>query len=107
MEHDQELSSRVVTHDGVIQRLVIVGFDIVCRLSSMPLDWYLLSVMVERWCPETHTFHLRHGEMTLRLGDVAVISRLLVDGRVVSGTQDLDWQSLCLELLGSMPKDIG
>ena len=41
------------------------------------LDRSLLTALVDRWRPETHTFHLPCGEMTPTLQDVAY---LLVEG---------------------------
>jgi hypothetical protein len=32
-----------------------------------------LTALVDRWRPETHTFHLRAGEMTSTLQDVSMI----------------------------------
>ena len=39
-----------------------------------------ITALVDRWRPETHTFHLRVGEMTVTLQDVAMILGLPIDG---------------------------
>ena len=56
--------------------------------------------------PETYTFHLPHGEMSITLQDVEVIFRLPVDDEVLVGpivVVDGDWSQLCMELLGFTP----
>ena len=43
----------------------------------------LIHALIECWRCEIHTFYLRYEEMTSTLQDVMVLSRLLIDGRVV------------------------
>ena len=44
----------------------------------MKLDRSLLSALVDRWRPETHTFHLPCGEMAPILQDDAMLLGLLI-----------------------------
>ncbi|RYR60787.1 hypothetical protein Ahy_A04g017848 [Arachis hypogaea] len=48
-------------------------------------DGSLVSALIERWRPESHTFHLPCGEMTITLQDVAYQLGLRIDGDHVSG----------------------
>ena len=67
------------------------------------IDWPLITCLVERWRPETHTFHVPVGEMTITLQDVAIILGLRIDGPTVMGTYVLDVIELRGELLGVTP----
>ena len=70
------------------------------------IDWPLITCLVERWFPETHTFHIPVEEMTITLQDVAIILSLRIDGPAVTGTCVLDVADLCGELLGvTLPTD--
>ncbi|XP_050226385.1 protein MAIN-LIKE 2-like isoform X2 [Mercurialis annua] len=61
------------------------------ELSHLPdimfdhLDIPLLSAFVERWQPDTNSFHLPFGEMTITLHDVWHILRIPVGGAMISG----------------------
>ena len=61
-----------------------------------------VSAFIERWQPETNTFHLPFGEMTITLDDVYCILGIPITGRAVSA-EPLDFQgsvSLVRETLG-------
>ena len=47
------------------------------------LDRSLLTALVDRWRPETHTFHLPCGEMAPTLQDVAMLLGLPISGDAV------------------------
>ncbi|XP_060210831.1 protein MAINTENANCE OF MERISTEMS-like [Lycium barbarum] len=60
---------------------LLVGIYNCIAAGQVQHDRALVMVMVERWRPETHTFHLRIGEATIKLQDVEVMYGLQVDGR--------------------------
>ena len=51
--------------------------------GSVQLDRSLLTALVDRWRPETHTFHLPCGEMAPTLQDVAYLLGLPLAGDAV------------------------
>ncbi|XP_057745282.1 protein MAIN-LIKE 1-like [Arachis stenosperma] len=74
-------------HDRIIPYLETAGLYHLARLNS---QWFwvdepLLSAFIERWRPETHTFHMPFGECTITLEDVAYQLGLPIDGEPVSG----------------------
>ena len=83
--------------------VIHTGFYGIYRLGHIMIDWPLITCLVERWRPETHTFHVPVGEMTITLQDIAIILGLRIDGPAVTGTCVLDVAELCGELLGVTP----
>ncbi|XP_058759212.1 protein MAIN-LIKE 1-like [Vicia villosa] len=58
---------------GIVREFHLLVF-FGCSLTM--LDAPLLSTFIERWHPETSTFHLPFGEMTVTLDDVSVLLHL-------------------------------
>ncbi|XP_012853787.1 PREDICTED: serine/threonine-protein phosphatase 7 long form homolog [Erythranthe guttata] len=94
-------------HPRVLSYLVQMKLYGVYRCRRMQADWALITALVERWRQETHTFHLRVGEVTVTLQDVALIYGLPVDGRPVIGVdthrRTREWQQYCMTWLGFAP----
>ena len=70
------------------------------RVASRPM----LLAFSERWQPETTTFHLPFGEMTITLDDVTSILHIPITGSMISFSQPLrvdDANALLVELLGT------
>ena len=82
-----------------------VGLDGLLRVPHMDLDHALITALVERWRPETHSFHLPHGEITITLQDMEVIMGVPVDGLPVVGytSSRTNWRELCGDWLGHRP----
>lgn len=78
------------------------GLSGVLLTGWMKHDAGLISAFLDRWRPETHTFHLRFGEATVTLEDVYYILGLRSTGRPVlsAGGGSVD---LLHELLGVSP----
>ncbi|CAN0905332.1 Serine/threonine-protein phosphatase 7 long form homolog [Linum grandiflorum] len=57
----------------------------------------LCTILIKRWRPETNTFHMYQGKMTITLGDVSFMSGLPVDEGAVfeeSPTKNYDGDRL-------------
>ena len=53
--------------DRVLVIVRLLGLEGLHSVPSIQLDHALITAFVEQWRPETHTFHLPHGEMTITL----------------------------------------
>ncbi|XP_016502787.1 serine/threonine-protein phosphatase 7 long form homolog [Nicotiana tabacum] len=71
-------------HPRVVQLLRDRGFYRIFQIGRLQLDWSLITALIERWRPETHTFHLPISEATITLQDVQVLYGLPADGLAVA-----------------------
>ncbi|KAL3533247.1 hypothetical protein ACH5RR_006768 [Cinchona calisaya] len=87
--------------------ITLAGFAGVMLSGYIQVDHALVTSFVERWRPETHTFHLPVGEATITLQDIEVLWGLCIDGPLVS-ERDIsykhhEWVGFCQILLGITP----
>ncbi|XP_061347026.1 protein MAIN-LIKE 2-like [Gastrolobium bilobum] len=75
-------------------------------MRRLPIDHHLITALVERWRPETHTFHMPVREMTITLQDLEAILGLATEGRVVTGYTHGNWRDVIQQYMGLMPREI-
>ncbi|QHN96843.1 uncharacterized protein DS421_18g622220 [Arachis hypogaea] len=71
--------------DAIVPYLAEAEFSDTVPLREFTFDNSLILVLVERWRPETHTFHLLWGEVTITLQDVAYHLGLRSHGNPIGG----------------------
>ena len=102
--HSEEFSNREpMVDDRVIDIIKALGLEGLLRTPGREIDHGLITALVERWRPETHTFHMPHGEVTITLQDVEVLLGLPVDGDAITGSTQKEWENVCHEYLGFRP----
>ena len=69
------------------------------------VDCAIITALVERWRQETYTFHHPLGEATITLLDVALLTRLPIEGRAVCTVegQVSGWRDMVYRILGERP----
>uniref|UniRef100_K3ZC66 SWIM-type domain-containing protein n=1 Tax=Setaria italica TaxID=4555 RepID=K3ZC66_SETIT len=89
-----------------LQRAGFLDLAVQVVAGLPPMDGPLLTSMVDRWRPETHTFHLPFGEMTITMQDVAMILGLPLDGQLVTGIiQNENWHDMVEMHIGIRPPE--
>ena len=93
----------IVVDDRGVDIVKRVGLEGLYRTPCREIDHNLITAFIERWWPETHTFHLPHGETMITLQDVEVILGIPIDGEAIVGTTNFTWADECRSMLGINP----
>nr|XP_027186085.1 protein MAIN-LIKE 2-like [Cicer arietinum] len=109
--HESPLKDKLKCHgnvnkkpnEAILPYLQEADFGEVVKLENYKLNVGLITAMVERWRPETHTFHLPVGECTITLEDVYYILGLNVSGFSVSCSNFVNVKEICQDYLGVIP----
>ncbi|XP_072087152.1 serine/threonine-protein phosphatase 7 long form homolog [Arachis hypogaea] len=83
------------------------GFDYVSHIGVVQCQSAMINALIERWWPETHTFHFPIGECAVSLEDVAMILGLPTNGIPVTGPTMSSFEVLeaeCLHHFGVAPR---
>jgi len=59
--------------EEIISLLRQSGFYWIMKMGYLKINASLIIALIERWRPETHTFHMRCEECTITLQDVCII----------------------------------
>ncbi|QHO37920.1 uncharacterized protein DS421_4g115770 [Arachis hypogaea] len=95
-------------YDPIVEgHLRETGFYYVSQIGVVQCQSALVNALIERWRPETHTFHFPIGECSVTLEDVAVIFGLPTNGLPVTGPSMSSYEALeveCLHHFGVAPR---
>ena len=81
--------------DHILYYLQVAGFYNASLLRGFKIVPALITGLVERWRPESHTFHFPFGECTITLEDVAIQLGVPINGQVLVGENKYDVYVVC------------
>lgn len=91
-------------YEPYYRRAGLLGFVLQFKRTPPTLVHTALTALVDRWRPETHSFHLPCGEMTVTLEDFAMITALPIKGHALIGRVDRkNWPDRVTALIGDCP----
>jgi len=90
-------------HPLTVPILEQAGFGEIAKLRHLKVDHALVTSLVERWRPETHTFLFPTDDCTITLQDISLQLGLNVDGLPIVGPTMFDWEEMCDTYLGTTP----
>ena len=96
-EWPEELKSRVMS------RIEDAGFKYVVSMGNITGVKEIITALVERWRPETNTFHFPKAEYTITLEDVHLITGLKVTGNALAMNSTVDQLETCHKWLVLIP----
>ncbi|CAN1323391.1 ATP-dependent 6-phosphofructokinase 2 [Linum perenne] len=104
---DPKLVHNLHKKGGTVLETSRGGFDlekIVDDIERHGFNQELVTALIERWRPETNTFHLVPGEATITLEDVEVLTGLPTTGRsLIVSPDEQPVPEICEQWLGVQP----
>ena len=82
----------------------MLGFVLQFKRHPLTLIHSALTTLIDRWHPETHSFHLTCGEMTVTLEDFGLITAMPIEGHALTGrVERANWQERVIALISDCP----
>jgi predicted secreted protein len=89
-----------------IEKTGLLPFIQLVSRSTPNLNAAAITALTDRWRPETHSFHLRTGEMTVTLQDLSMITALPIEGKPLCMSTDSEgWRQQMEALIGMSPAE--
>lgn len=97
----------LVVHARIRETLILSGLFPLIGLGFPLTHKGLLNAFIERWQPDTSSFHLPVGEMSITLDDVSQLLHIPITGQFYDMPDWTSWQGeqLLIDYLGATPQD--